>query len=1366
MPPIDLSGGPSTGKNRISLLEGAIITWTKQIRSVLKQDPEFQLKQGLHPTPDVEIEFWKNKAGNLNSIFDQLQGPKIRRVLRALDQSKSTYCTTFARLCKEVFSARMEANDNTKYLRTLEIWFHNLNNEDDFPRTVELFKPMLHIILLIWKNSKHYNTPARLVVLMREICNSLIAQATKYVSGEQIFTMIESEEANQAVTMLKTTLHVCGTFKSTYFDYKNTANAECPANPWKIQNNALFMRLDSFLERCHDILDLTQTIVQFSKLAKIEVGGTKGKTLTTSIKQIYDDFLHAVAKFKAVPYDIMDVGAKEFDDDFYEFRCSIKELERRLGAVVSLAFDDCATVYGRFKLLDSFEGLLERPIIQDELEKKYVSLVQSYGQDLKTVQELFLLYRDNCPIAWNLPPIAGALTWCRGLEDRIRIPMQKLQQLERSILEREEAKEVSKVNATITASLSEFEGQKTDEWGRDVVFSSHAKLKLPLLTRNAESRLLTVNFDPALVRLLREVKYFLLLGLNVPEAALEIYQQVEVFRRWTGNLDLIVNMNNDVLNLLLPVEKPLVHPYLTKFDAVIERGLTNMNWKSSGISEFIADAMEQVTAVSEVVRTMKENMRLVNDQLAGYNKPLMVRKTKPVVKEEFEREHKNLVKERYADIKEGGRAIHSMVKDTNKVLRVSNASNDWRAYVDFVNNVVVHGLANVITTSLEYLYDQINPEVIVKEEKLPIIEIKLDLVSVRVDDVRRDEVKFVPDLYENAGKGIRDLVNWWIGSFFNVATLFKRLDNDGTYLREMHGDQGVCMLLAQINECLLENEARCMSVRTLYDKHAYLWTTDMTDFFQKFRESAQVITEHGQDLLDLKKYDEAISKYEGVRESLQQLQSPMDVGWLRINTQPIKSQLMTWTSKWIEMFMSSLKTTLVAKLSTLDGFMAQVTKGLDRVVDEDGPEGKAALMAVMEDIRDEVIESLESHQMELQTMIGMGKFVDFFRDRVLHWQNTLGTVEDVLKVWVNVSRSWGALESIFLASADIRSQLPDDTKRFEGLDSEFKELMKDAVNEPNVITVCSVEGRQELLQSMMSRLDQCQKSLNEYLDQKKKIFPRFYFVSNVALLDMLANGTNPPKIMKYLGDCYDSLSQLTFVKDESGTPSIKVVNEMVAKDRERLPMSEPFVMEGEVERYLNSLTDAMILTLKLKLQDGYNTAANWEVDKARHEWLFHYPAQTVVTGTQIYWTEETEASLEDLAGGQEDAVKRYLGICDQRLQELIKLVLGSLSSGDRTKIITLITLDVHARDVVQKLIDDKVEGLEAFLWQQQLRFYWAPSTLDTDIRICDFKTKYFYEWIGNTGRLVITPLTDRCYVTLTMGLRLFLGGAPAGPAGT
>ena len=62
-----------------------------------------------------------------------------------------------------------------------------------------------------------------------------------------------------------------------------------------------------------------------------------------------------------------------------------------------------------------------------------------------------------------------------------------------------------------------------------------------------------------------------------------------------------------------------------------------------------------------------------------------------------------------------------------------------------------------------------------------------------------------------------------------------------------------------------------------------------------------------------------------------------------------------------------------------------------------------------------------------------------------------------------------------------------DTKRFEGIDSEFKELMKEAINVPMAVDACGVDGRAEGLKSMMQRLEMCQKSLNEYLDMKKKV---------------------------------------------------------------------------------------------------------------------------------------------------------------------------------------------------------------------------------------------------------------------------------------
>ena len=66
----------------------------------------------------------------------------------------------------------------------------------------------------------------------------------------------------------------------------------------------------------------------------------------------------------------MDLDVKQFEEAWYDFRSRSKELERRLGSVITQGFDDCTTITGQFKLLDSFDTLVNRPIIADELEKK------------------------------------------------------------------------------------------------------------------------------------------------------------------------------------------------------------------------------------------------------------------------------------------------------------------------------------------------------------------------------------------------------------------------------------------------------------------------------------------------------------------------------------------------------------------------------------------------------------------------------------------------------------------------------------------------------------------------------------------------------------------------------------------------------------------------------------------------------------------------------------------------------------------------------------------------------------------------------------------------------------------------------------
>jgi dynein heavy chain len=88
-------------------------------------------------------------------------------------------------------------------------------------------------------------------------------------------------------------------------------------------------------------------------------------------------------------------------------------------------------------------------------------------------------------------------------------------------------------------------------------------------------------------------------------------------------------------------------------------------------------------------------------------------------------------------------------------------------------------------------------------------------------------------------------------------------------------------------------------------------------------------------------------------------------------------------------------------------------------------------------VREELIEILEDNQVQLQNMLN-SKFVGHFYDEVANWQTKLNTADRVINIWLEVQRTWVYLEAIFIGSDDIRIQLPEDTRRFETLDKEFK----------------------------------------------------------------------------------------------------------------------------------------------------------------------------------------------------------------------------------------------------------------------------------------------------------------------------------------
>ncbi|XP_062329494.1 dynein cytoplasmic 2 heavy chain 1 [Osmerus eperlanus] len=371
-----------------------------------------------------------------------------------------------------------------------------------------------------------------------------------------------------------------------------------------------------------------------------------------------------------------------------------------------------------------------------------------------------------------------------------------------------------------------------------------------------------------------------------------------------------------------------------------------------------------------------------------------------------------------------------------------------------------------------------------------------------------------------------------------------------------------------------------------------------------------------------------------------------------------------------------------------------------------------------------------------------------FQDKVSLWEVRLSDLDEYLVNLNAIQRRWVYLEPIFG-----RGALPREQARFKRVDEDFRSIMADVHRDSRVVSLCSRAGVRNSLGSILDQLQRCQKSLNEFLEEKRSAFPRFYFIGDDDLLEILGQATNPTVIQSHLKKLFAGINCVEF--DEQGQHMVA----MRSLEGEVVPLRNLIRISSHVEVWLSELASEMKNTLKHLLFECVSAGKKGAVDPSR------YPSQILCLAEQIQFTEDVERALRQQSLQQLELelaakLEHYTSV-DTSSEDATNTEASVL----QLKLKALILDVIHNISVVRELGRAGVSSPEAWAWKRQLRFYLGQDK-HCLLHMVEASFSYTYEYQGNAAKLVHTPLTDKCYLTLTQAMNMGLGGNPYGPAGT
>ncbi|XP_028172090.1 dynein beta chain, ciliary-like [Ostrinia furnacalis] len=972
-----------------SAIEGVVIKWAQQINDVMMEDSSQAFDNGQNPLPNAEILFWRSRLSNLNYIYDQLRSERVRCMAVILEKTTSAYYPCFSRLFKNIVSALAEAKEIDLYLHTLEKHFQALE-ETDFTECQTLFRPLFHVICMIWRDSKYYCSSSKLMVLLKQISNLLIYTAKKCLDPSTLF----HSDIDEATQRIQLTMNILKKFRNTFEYFKDNLQKyflDRRVIPWTFHPNAVFERMNRFTDRLTTIQWFFKTVLEFQKLEKIEIGGMKGRVLSGQIREISAEFESYFHSFASKSYDVLDPDDETFNEDFKEFQENIIDLDLKLSTVLVESFDNCSTLEAIFKLIDIVGSVLDRPLIKNEFTAKFVEIIVMLEKEIVTCEELFTEQTQRLErygvmeIDAFMPPVAGGLLFMSTLAARITKPVVSFRNLPHPIKGSEEAIKIFERYDQLIEKIEAFKKKYFGDWAVTIPKIIEDKTNNTIIARQASD--LIMNFSPMVIDILREVHHLRNnpdFENDIPEDGLTLFQKQETYRQYRINLGITIDWYNQIRKNSQKVEFDLVEEEIKNIDNRIEIAQHELNWNSQDLWTQLQELHTLVGSLYERMSKIQENLKEIKAVMREWaTKPLFERKEgkkDTLLNLEDRQERKE---QRYSDINNTADRIRELLQENMELFNMQNNQEceAWKNYVTFIDNLIEESLFKSIACSSAYITEHMDP----KNKLAPLFEAQLELLE--------PDMVFAPTLDPNDEKGFTAMVKGIIDDILKMSTLIKRIDTNKEQSYEdviVNNEIIIEMkeeILGAIEKVIEDANEFCKT----FENYSYLWLEERDAIMEIFLTYGRILQPEEIDRIGsedkdnppptpcppkMEAFREQIDQYENLFMDIEEMDSYKVFNcWFQVDIRPFRQALLNLVRKWGNMYKEHLVENVTSSLTDLANFIRKADEGLLQPVPEGDYDALINVMGYLMHVKDRTAVTDEMFQPLTET-IELLKFYD------------------------------------------------------------------------------------------------------------------------------------------------------------------------------------------------------------------------------------------------------------------------------------------------------------------------------------------------------------------------------------------------------